>query len=315
MTEYQSKKILDLRNHETYQTYLKEISRFKPLSMKEIRIKYDEYKEGNKNAINDIIESHLYVVVRIVNKYFLNTKVLESFDIMDLIDMGNIALNKLVYSYDYNKAPFQSYINDCIFHQIHNQLVEEKYPIRIPVYRQIQINSYNRKLNALAISLGRFPTKEEIITNLSITEEMYNLFEQILRLEQIASINTHCIFNTPEEDVQNIGDNYKEERFEIYKKSEIEIIFEKLLDERRVFVLDNKYGFKDGKKSTNIKIGNALNVSASRIDQLHTDSLAKLEKSNEIQMYIKDNDPHLIVNSKQKKKKKKRQKKKENPLI
>jgi len=83
-----------------YSEYLKSISNFKPLSIKEEKENFILYKKtGNEKYRNRIIESNLKYVVKIANQYKQC-----GIPIIDLISEGNEGLFYAIEKFDYEKA-------------------------------------------------------------------------------------------------------------------------------------------------------------------------------------------------------------------
>lgn len=81
------------------------------------------YRQGNKEALNDLIEQNKGVVMKLANKFYINSN---SIDIDDLIQEGYAGLITAVNKYDFdreNKAQFITYAMNCIHQCMYSFLV------------------------------------------------------------------------------------------------------------------------------------------------------------------------------------------------
>lgn len=98
-----------------YFNYYGEIDLPEALTQREFELLYNEYKSGNKEIKNYIIECNLKLVLTIINKYFNNYDM----DRADMLELGNIGLIKAFNSYDDSKKiAFVTYASKCIYNEI-----------------------------------------------------------------------------------------------------------------------------------------------------------------------------------------------------
>lgn len=86
----------------------------KPLSMAEERYYLEQYKKGDLEARNILIERNLRLVAHIIKKYYATSK-----DKDDLISIGTIGLIKGVSTFDPKKGPrLATYAARCVENEI-----------------------------------------------------------------------------------------------------------------------------------------------------------------------------------------------------
>ena len=170
--------------------YLKEIGKIDLLSPKkerELAKKIKDFQElldtlekntpEYENVYNEFIkvrnhfaEHNLRLVVSIA-KHYIGRGV----DFIDLIQEGNIGLERAIEKYDYTKGfKFSTYATWWIRQGITRAIDDQSTTIRIPVHLRERINRLNRITEELRLKLHRKPTNEEII-------EVYyqNIYEQL----------------------------------------------------------------------------------------------------------------------------------------
>lgn len=95
--------------------YFEEIKKCKRLKRNEFLSLIMSYKNGNRDALKKIVESNLGLVVDVLNKNFYY----KDYDMLDLIQVGNIGLIKAVEQFDIkNGSEFSSYAYPKIYGQI-----------------------------------------------------------------------------------------------------------------------------------------------------------------------------------------------------
>jgi RNA polymerase sigma factor (sigma-70 family) len=81
------------------QIYYRELKKFEILSDDVARDMIIEYQNGNKAVLNKIIECHLRLVVFYAHKFQYFLKMMDLFDVEDLISEGNLGMIKAIEMY------------------------------------------------------------------------------------------------------------------------------------------------------------------------------------------------------------------------
>ena len=117
---------------EALKKYMKEISKYPPLSIEEQKeLSYRYKKHGDLNAKNLLINSNLRLVVKIAKEYEKSIKHLQ---ILDIIQEGNLGLIRAVEKYDPTISAFSTYAAYWIRRGILNGILNKELEIRNPVH-------------------------------------------------------------------------------------------------------------------------------------------------------------------------------------
>lgn len=139
--------------------YLKEISNYKNIPNEKIIDLFKKVHEGNIDAKQEIINSHLKLVVYIAKKYAQNTD-----ELIDLIQEGNLGLLYAINQYDYKiGSTFSTFASYSIKNYIIKYKRNMRHIVALPENKKtiishlliIKENFY--KLN------GRFPNMKEYV--------------------------------------------------------------------------------------------------------------------------------------------------------
>ena len=148
--------------------YLKEIGKYPILSPTEEIELAEKVANGDEDARNKFINSNLRLVVSIAKKYHT-----EKFELLDLIQEGNLGLLKAVEKFDYAKGfKFSTYATWWIKQSILSAINQGE-SIRIPRNTQILINKYKRTIPH--IQSIAFNNKETLNKNKKISVLLNNL--------------------------------------------------------------------------------------------------------------------------------------------
>ena len=108
-------------NHSLLETYLRDISRYQPITLEQEQILAQAASQGDAEARERLIHAHLPLVVRVAKLYMLPRD-----EIMDLIQEGNIGLITAVDKFDPTRGTkFSTYAFFWINKQIQRFLNHE----------------------------------------------------------------------------------------------------------------------------------------------------------------------------------------------
>lgn len=192
----------------------------------------------------------------------------------DLVGYGVFGLIDAIDKFDMLKdVKFETYASLRIRGAILDQIRKMDWIPRTIRQRQKKIETVMKEIEA---SKGRSATDEEIADALGITDEEYTDWQSQMKITGIVSLNEYIEQGGPE----LVGDRQRNAGFEMPEevveqvelkeklKESLEVLTEK---ERKVVVL---YYYED---LTLKEISHVMEVSESRVSQLHTKALVKMK--------------------------------------
>lgn len=242
------------------------------------------YATRDIHVRNQIIEKYSYLVKIIALK--LRGVYQQYGDVDDIVNEGIIALMDVVEKYDITKnTKFETYASIRIKGSIIDYVRKQDW---IPRKVKSDYKNIKEAEDKLTNSLGRQPKDEEIAEYLKMEMKEYNQivnnafgtsilsFEELLGGSNLVETELNIGYDLPEEEI---------ETKELYK-----VLVDSVhkLGEKEKLVISLYY-----KEDLKLKeIADILNISNSRVSQIHTSALQKLEKS------IRDYQNDVIENDK-----------------
>ncbi|MCG6964054.1 MAG: RNA polymerase sigma factor RpoD/SigA [Acidobacteria bacterium] len=264
----------------TLRRYLKEISRYPPLTHEEEVALARSIREGDEESLRRLVESNLRFVVAYAKRY-RNPNV----PFLDLIHEGNLGLIQAAKKYDPFKegqdVKFITYAVWWIRQAILHALAEHAGSFRLPQKQANTLYRLERVRAAVTEQLGRTPTEEELAEELGISVEDVRLLSRAAQ----ASLS----LNDP---VDSEGDSELGDLLEqsvlpdtderILHDSFLRALQDALSDlpERERRVLELRFGFDDDQPRTLREIGELLQLSRERVRQIESRALNQLRRSH-----------------------------------
>lgn len=198
----------------------------------------------------------------------------------DLVSYGIFGLIDAIDKYDYAKeVKFETYASLRIRGAILDQIRKMDWIPRTIRQKQKRIDAVCKDIET---RLGRSATDEEIASELGISDDEYLEWQSQMKITNVVSLNEYMEQGA---EVPAEGNQFTTSRFdspeENIEKEELKKVLEESLEqltekEKKVILL---YYYED---LTLKEISNVLEVSESRISQLHTRALQKMKTKWEI---------------------------------
>lgn len=151
------------RDEDSFGRYLREISKINQLTLEEETIYATRAVTGDQEAIDKLVQGNLRFVISVAKQYQHC-----GVPISDLVSAGNIGLMKAATKFDPTKGfKFISYAVWWIRQNITISISEHLKTIRLPANCEAALNEFHQVHEKLEQKLGREPSTDEIIENLS----------------------------------------------------------------------------------------------------------------------------------------------------
>ena len=255
--------------------YLQQVSKIPLLSQEKESELAAQIAAGNKEAIKELAEHNLRLVVSIAKKY-----VGCGLPLLDLIQEGNIGLMRAAEQFDASKGfRFSTYATWWIRQSISRALTDQTRIIRLPA-NIVDLNNKIKKVSGLLTQeLGRVPTHAEIAEALGIEEEKITL--TIDMAHSVSSLDTPI--GEDEEDTVGdlIADDYEENPLVSIIKDENRAMINKVLTtlpKREAQIIKMRLGFDGASPKTLEEIGATFGLTRERIRQLEIKAMNKLRQ-------------------------------------
>lgn len=252
--------------------YFSEIEKSEPLDpAEEIRLA-KKVRDGDREALNTLINANLKFVVSVANKYRVTGIPLE-----DLINEGNIGLVKAAYRFDETRGfKFISYAVWWIRQSILQFIADQGRVVRLPANVASAVTKMKRRTEELEHSLERMPTMEELAEVMEITEQ---------EAEQLVQFNTRALSTDQplrHDDKTSLQDLLKSDD----SRPEAQVMRESLTEEikrvlktipkREAEIIGCYFGIDMDRPLTLEEIGDQMGLTRERVRQLKERAIHRL---------------------------------------
>lgn len=253
--------------------YLKSIGNHPRLTAEQERELSVKALAGDHNAINELVECNLLLVVSVAKKYYGC-----GLPLLDLIQEGNLGLIKAAEKYDGSKGfRFSTYATYWIRQAISRALGDQSRTIRIPA-NMVELLSKVKKASAeLTQKLGRTPSDKEIAKHLDIE------VDKVQAVMDIAQATTSLDTSVDDDGETSMGDLIADHSAEnpmtnMVKEANKQIVANILdtLGSREAEILKMRFGIDAEKAMTLEEVGAHYGLSKERIRQIENKAIRKL---------------------------------------
>ena len=271
-----------LNNHDQkdiYMQYLNDISRYPLLTREQETILLKKSAEGNKAALDMLVNANLRFVVNIANLYKGR-----GLDIMELINEGNMGLIEAARRFDRSQnIKFISYAVWWIRQNITRAISEKGRMIRISAEKELMLRRFNRHAKDVQQVIGgTYTVNAQSLEGLS--KYKANEIEKILMMgSSAASLDTPV----NEDGDATLGDTISDSQSrtdELADNNNRAEVFDKVLDKnlssQEKEIIKLYYGFKMDSDLNLKEIAPMVGLSKERVRQLKENALNKLRDAD-----------------------------------
>jgi RNA polymerase primary sigma factor len=260
--------------------YIREISRFKPLSADEEKVLGRRIEKGDQEALQRLVEANLRFVVSYAKRY----RGL-GLAFLDLIHEGSLGLIEAAKRFDPERnVKFISYAVWWVRQAIFHALSEHHRVFRLPQKLSGQISKVGNAREQLVAELERQPTTEELAKKTSLSEQ------EVEKLLKVSGDDLSLSSAVGEDGSLELGDTLEQDTIPSVELQLIKSSFEEQirnlvaeLDEKEQEVLRMRFGLDGDEPKTLQEIGEALGLSRERIRQIESKAKEKLRRSRHAQ--------------------------------
>lgn len=270
------KKLNQNELNNTYLSYIKDINRYPVLNFKEEQELARKARNGNKGAKEKLIKSNLKLVIKIA-MYYHRPK----YDLMDLIQEGNMGLMISADKFDYRRRlRFSTYSSWWIRHYIVRNILHREYHINIPFKKASLLPKLEKSINNLHRKLNRLPNIKELERELHVNankiKDMMVYIIPILSLDK--SIGTNSDLNLM--DIISSKEYQPEEIIFNRYLAEYELKILNSLVKREGEILKYRYGFYNGINLTLREMAKIFNITSEGVRLIELRALEKIRANH-----------------------------------
>lgn len=237
---------------------------------------------GDMKAREQLVCFNLKLSLNIAKKY-----VGHGLELSDLIQEGNLGLITAADKFDYRRGnKFSTLASWWVKHTINRAIDDKSRTVRIPAYKNAEVNKLRKVYRELVSKYDREPTNEELADFLDISLEdvkyLVSLMSDTISLNSYVDDDekTEFLDFLSSDDISPLDSAYNKQRSEeILKLIESENL--NLLEKQ---VLLRHLGF-NGTEESFAEIGRSVNLSRQRISIVFNNAINKIVRGKNLEKY------------------------------
>ena len=243
------------------------------LEKTDIQEVWNEYLQTRSECSrNQLMENYLYLVKYAAERLW--AKLPDKVELDDLIQAGIFGLKDALEAYDPERGvKFETYCSPRIRGSILDELRSMDWVPRLVRSRAHQLN---RALQTLEAQLGRIPTDKELAEELELDETEFYRLQRDANAIGLISLNNKFNENEGEKDIREIDiiqdQKSKNPVTEAQKRDLKNLISKGLTRAEKLIIILYYY-----EEMTMKEIGATLDLSESRVSQMHSSIVARLK--------------------------------------
>ena len=252
--------------------YWRDIQHFEPLSRQREGQLFGLARQGDQQAIDELVQANLRFVVRIAKEY--NGRGLS---FIELISEGNVGLIEAIKRFDETRGfKFITYGVWWIRQAILKAVAEGSKIARPPMSQISDLQKVEKRTNSLSQQLGRTPTLDEITADTEMSPERTR--NALWASSGDLSLDGPAFADEDQPHMAYIQDKH----IDLEGDLESQLLKETLkrclgiLDEREDYIIRCYFGLDNSEDLTLQEIGVHLDLTRERVRQLRDRALAKL---------------------------------------
>jgi len=229
-------------------------------------------KTASDELRNFLIENYLHLVKSTAER--MHMRLPGEVDVEDLMSAGLFGLMDAIDAFDLERGvKFETYCTQRIRGAIFDELRAMDWVPRLVRSRTAKVE---RARKALEMELGRRATDREVCERLQVTNSEYKKLSKDSKPVNVVSLNRKWFETDSSKDIREIDviqDNRQEDPLQELQKKDLKLLITKGLSraERLIVIL---YYYEE---MTMKEIGMTLDLSESRVSQMHSSILARLQ--------------------------------------
>jgi len=247
----------------------------KTLSLREMPIDevWHEYRKTGSERIRNFLITNYMDIVRYTAER-MHMRLPGEVDVEDLVSAGLFGLMDAIDAFDIDRGvKFETYCAQRIRGAIFDELRAMDWVPRLVRSRTAKVE---RARKALEMELGRKPTDKEICQQLNVDAAEFSKLSKDSKPVNVVSLNRKCFETDSNKDIREIDvieDQKQENPLKELQKLDLKGMITKGLSraERLIVIL---YYYEE---MTMKEIGMTLDLSESRVSQMHSSILARLK--------------------------------------